>query len=62
MNPPQHQWVCGECQGHGPVWTFHIHRADCIQELAQIPSRCPLCAANAVAVIPISAPVAADAD
>lgn len=60
MNHPTRQWVCGECKGHGPVWTFHVHRADCVQEFAQTPVRCPLCAAAAVAIVPLSAPVSAD--
>ena len=62
MNHPTRQWVCSECHGHGPVWSFHVHRSDCIQEFAQAPEQCPLCAAHAIAVVPISAPVSSEAD
>jgi rubrerythrin len=62
MNHPTRQWVCAECKGHGPVWTFHVHRPDHVQELAQIPARCPLCTADALAIVPLSAPVSAETD
>jgi hypothetical protein len=60
MNHPGMQWVCGECTSHGPVRTFHVHKATSVQQFAQVPAVCPVCSADAVAVVPASAPVSRD--
>jgi hypothetical protein len=61
MNHPVLQWVCGECESHGPVRTFHVHMATHVQQFAQVPALCPACSADALAVVPTSAPVSPDA-
>ncbi|MCW3065515.1 MAG: hypothetical protein JWN32_2687 [Solirubrobacterales bacterium] len=57
MNHPDLRWTCGECSAHGAVDCFHVHMATIVQEFAQIPARCPSCGADALAVVPSSAPL-----
>jgi hypothetical protein len=61
MNHPDLQWVCGECDSRGLVRTFHVHRPAAVQQFAQVPAVCPACSADALAIVPASAPVSPDA-
>jgi ribosomal protein S27AE len=57
MNHPDLRWTCGECQTHGPVTCFHVHMATVVQQFAQVPVRCPGCGADALVIVPSSAPL-----